>query len=250
MKIERINDNQIRCTLTRSDLDDRHLQISELVIGSEKARELFREMMQMAYEEHGFDAENIPLMVEAVPVSPDCLVLVVTKVENPDELNTRFSDAGTDEEGTLPTADKFLDYLSDMIRKEREKKEDSPEAAGRKQKSEKTADGKDDDAAPVSPPSTVLFAFSSMEDISALCALIEPFYDGDSAFYRHPSEPDFYLILKKPGGDRRYFDRACRIACDFGSIRPFGYASEAFFQEHYRCLIPEDAVQTLSSFEA
>ena len=54
MKIERINDNQIRCTLTRSDLDDRHLQISELVIGSEKARELFREMMQMAYEEHGF----------------------------------------------------------------------------------------------------------------------------------------------------------------------------------------------------
>ena len=246
MKIERINDNQIRCTLTRSDLDDRHLQISELVIGSEKARELFREMMQMAYEEHGFDAENIPLMVEAVPVSSDCLVLVVTKVENPDELNTRFSDAEGDEEATLPTADKFLDYLSDMIRKEREKQKDPSGAPG---KNKDAADRKESEAAPAPAPSNVLFTFSSMEDISALCALIEPFYDGDSALYRHPSEPEFYLILKKVEEDRSYFDRACRIACDFGSIRPFGYASEAFFQEHYRCLIPRDAVKTLSSFE-
>ena len=26
MKIEKVNDNQIRCTLTRADLDDRHLK--------------------------------------------------------------------------------------------------------------------------------------------------------------------------------------------------------------------------------
>ena len=30
MKIEKVNDNQIRCTLTREDLEDRHIKISEL----------------------------------------------------------------------------------------------------------------------------------------------------------------------------------------------------------------------------
>ena len=30
MKIEKISDNQIRCTLTRADLADRQLQLSDL----------------------------------------------------------------------------------------------------------------------------------------------------------------------------------------------------------------------------
>ena len=41
MKIEKISDNQIRCTLTRADLADRQLQLSELAYGTEKAKSLF-----------------------------------------------------------------------------------------------------------------------------------------------------------------------------------------------------------------
>lgn len=35
--------------------------------------------------------EDIPLMIEAIPVSADCIVLIVTKVDDPEELDTRFS---------------------------------------------------------------------------------------------------------------------------------------------------------------
>ena len=41
MKIERVNENQIRCTLNQADLASRQLKISELAYGSEKAKELF-----------------------------------------------------------------------------------------------------------------------------------------------------------------------------------------------------------------
>ena len=47
MKIERVNENQIRCTLNQADLASRQLKISELAYGSEKAKELFRDMMQV-----------------------------------------------------------------------------------------------------------------------------------------------------------------------------------------------------------
>ena len=69
MKIERINDNQIRCTLTKKDLADRQIKLSELAYGTEKAKALFRDMMQQASFECGFDAEDIPLMIEAIPIS-------------------------------------------------------------------------------------------------------------------------------------------------------------------------------------
>ena len=91
LKIEKLNDYQIRCTLTKADLAARQLQLSELAYGTEKAKQLFRDMMQMASLKLGFEAENIPLMIEAVPINGDSIVLIITKVEDPEEIDTRFS---------------------------------------------------------------------------------------------------------------------------------------------------------------
>ena len=83
MKLERINENQIRCTLTSDDLANREIKLSELAYGTEKAKDLFRDMMQQAQYELGFEADNMPLMIEAIPVSADSIVLIITKVEDP-----------------------------------------------------------------------------------------------------------------------------------------------------------------------
>lgn len=91
MKIEKVNDNQIRCTLTREDLEERDLKISEIAYGSDKAKLLFKDVMQQANYEYGFEADNIPLMIEAIPMSTGCVMFIITKVEDPEELDTRFS---------------------------------------------------------------------------------------------------------------------------------------------------------------
>ena len=91
MKIERVNENQIRCTLSSFDLSVRNLNLGELAYGTEKARNLFREMIQKASNEVGFEADDIPLMVEAIPLSSESVMLVITKIEDPEELDTRFS---------------------------------------------------------------------------------------------------------------------------------------------------------------
>lgn len=72
------------------DLKDREIRISELAYGTEKARALFRDMMQQASYEFGFEADDIPLMIEAIPMLPDALILLITKVEDPDELIPAF----------------------------------------------------------------------------------------------------------------------------------------------------------------
>ncbi len=91
MKIEKINDNQIKCILTREDLADRQLKLSELAYGTEKAKDLFRDLMIQAHEEYGFETNNLPLMIEAIPTSAESIILIVTKVDNPEELDARFS---------------------------------------------------------------------------------------------------------------------------------------------------------------
>ena len=105
MKIEKINDNKIRCTLTSADLAERNLKLSELAYGTEKARSLFQDMMLEANQQFGFNVDNAPLMVEAVPVAPDSIVLIITRVEDPQELDTRFAKfapSGDDTDGPEP----------------------------------------------------------------------------------------------------------------------------------------------------
>ena len=80
MKIEKINDSQIRCTLTSDDLASRKIKLSELAYGTEKAKNLFQDMMQQAHYEFGFESDNSPLMIEAIPVAPDSIVLIITKL--------------------------------------------------------------------------------------------------------------------------------------------------------------------------
>ena len=118
MKIEKLNENQIRFTLTREDLASRRIRLSELAYGSEKARNLFQEMMQMAADEHDFQVNNTPLMIEAIPVSPDSIVLIVTKVDDPDELDNRFSHFSLEDRkdssspNPLSGADDILDLIA------------------------------------------------------------------------------------------------------------------------------------------
>ena len=76
MRIEKINEHQIRCTLYQKDLKDREIRISELAYGTEKARALFRDMMQQASYEFGFEADDIPLMIEAISNASGCTYFV------------------------------------------------------------------------------------------------------------------------------------------------------------------------------
>lgn len=146
MKIEKVNDNQIRCTLTKEDLADRQIKLSELAYGSEKARSLFRDMMQQANYEFGFEANDIPLMVEAIPLSADTIILVVTKVEYPEELDTRFSKFSEPDEEILYDAEKSgeaplpqgADDILDLFRRIKADGEASKEEQPKNDAAEKT----------------------------------------------------------------------------------------------------------------
>lgn len=133
MKIDRISENQIRCYLSKEEMESRQLRLKELAYGTEKAKQLFQEMMQEAYARFGFAADNMPIMVEAVPLHDESLVLTVTKVDNPEELDTRFSNfapfvkSGSDE--ARPAAPSPLSQLLESIRQDIDQEEDAADGS-------------------------------------------------------------------------------------------------------------------------
>ena len=48
MKFERLDENKIRCTLTKAELAEKHINLTELAYGTDKAKALFKDLMDQA----------------------------------------------------------------------------------------------------------------------------------------------------------------------------------------------------------
>lgn len=256
MRIEKVNDNQIRCTLTREDLEYRQLKLSELAYGTEKAKSLFREMMQQASYEFGFEAEDIPLMIEAIPLSSEAVILIITKVDCPEELDTRFSkfsepsedyeDFSTDsyKETISEGADDILDIFGKKAQPEQSEKDFVPLKDAIAQKQQKDA-AKD---IPVSVPAdiTKLFSFKDMDTICELSRILCSFYDGDNTLYKKPNDAEYFLLISKGLHTPEDFNKVCNILSEFSHQLKYLPAAEAYMREHYDVILAGSAIQVLA----
>lgn len=91
MRMERINDRQVRCLITAQDLQQRKLMLRELKYGSRETSELFREILTRATTEYGFNEDELPVMIEAVPLSASELLIILSAVEDAEELDPHFA---------------------------------------------------------------------------------------------------------------------------------------------------------------
>lgn len=264
MKIERISENQIRCTLNNFDLSARNLNLTELAYGTEKAKNLFREMIQKASNEVGFEADDIPLMVEAIPLSNESVMLVITKMEDPEEVDTRFakfSPMSEDEDNLLNDlasellegADGLMQYLKS--------------AAGSQLPSIEAPIGSD--LAGIQPPadkeekeasltdSLRIFSFPSLDLAADAAKVVEPSFHGKSVLYKNPKSGQYYLVIHRPvshAADEEHpeianqleFSRICNALAEYGTKIHHDYATEAYYEEHFEPIIRHDAIQALT----
>lgn len=266
MKIEKVSDKQIRCTLTREDLAERQLKLSELAYGTEKAKSLFREMMQQAAYEFGFEAEDIPLMIEAIPLSGDSIILNITKVEYPEELDTRFSQfsQSTDQDGAFiggsskssdiesPLEAVGADDILDFFKKLQEEFKNAEATSKKKSKFvplEETIQKKAAKPAPepqVNVDISKLFVFSQLDDVSRLARILKGFYNGCNVLYKDTAGRKYYLVVSKTDHTPEEFNKVCNILSEYAGQMKYSAAVQAYFEEHHDVILKENALQVLA----
>lgn len=261
MKIEKVNENQIRCMLTREDLADRQIKLSELAYGSEKARLLFRDMIEQANDEFGFEVDDLPVMIEAIPLAGENIILQITKVEYPEELDTRFSkfSESTDmEENETDTnaglfsdvqgADDILDLFEQMqedLEQQVEEKEKHPENVGVKKEEPQTEK-------PVVKKENIthltkMFEAENLEQLERLSQVLDGFYFAKNDIYKDESKNKFYLLVRKGDHSPEEFNKVCNIVSEYARYKKYTPATEAFLKEHKKTILQNDALQVLAT---
>ena len=257
MKIERLNENQIRCTLNKEDLANRQIKISELAYGSDKAKQLFRDMMTQASNELGFEANDIPLVIEAIPVSSECIILIVTKVEDPEELDTRFakfspSRMSLDDGDTIdaPNKQQALHSAADILNLFKKISEDiigaeRPAVSSKPEDQAKQTPEAHTSTAPVNI--TKIYLFHSIEDICKYAEVIHTRYQSSNTLYKDPKSGHYYLIITKGKSSPELFNKICNIATEYGEYVPASPSTVAYYNEHFKMIIKNKAIQKLAN---
>ena len=221
MKIERISDTQVRCTLTSFDLSIRNVNLKELTYGSEKARNLFSEMMQRAMQEFGFETDGFPIMVEAIPMKDDSIELVITRVDEPDEVDTRFS-------RFAPAGKPGTDAMSCFA--------------------ELAKLGQDPQNKLQSPPeegTMRTFVFDSLDAVIAAARATDNRFRGRNSLYKDEAGRKYCLALEDTGEDEVLYLSTCNVLSEYGKPVVQNCMGLSYMKEHYKTIIRENALDNL-----
>jgi len=209
VKIVKISDTQIKIILNQADLKHRDIKISELAYGSKKAQELFRDMMETAFEEHGFDASNVPLMIEAVPLSIDSIMIIVTKVDNPEEIDERIS-------ALRPKINSRTFKKKSTIAEE-----------------EKVS------------PTLMVYSFGRLDDVIDASIRLYPLYCGANSLYKDIDNKRYFLVLHKNYFVNSSASQIESILSEYGNKHVSSPLSEGFLAEHGELMIQNKAIEML-----
>jgi len=215
MKIEKISDNQIKFVLNKTDLLEKDIKITELAYGSEKTQDLFREMMEEAYAQCGFEAENTPLMIEAIPVALDSIMIIVTKVSSNDDIESKIN--------LLQKAGKDSSKFS---------------------KNENIAERQHSERLPKTAKTGIyIYSFTQMDDAINLSARLSHTYEGESAMYKYNGE--YFLVFDNQTSAVSYRSFEA-VLNEYGQKHVSGIISKYHLIEHGEVIIADQAVQMLA----
>ena len=203
-------------------------------------------------------------MIEAIPLNSECIVLIITKVEDPDELDTRFSKFAPSVHSDSSALDEVLDTIAegaddvlDLFRKIQNGKtggtatQNGAAASGSNaelenaKRSFKDALQKKLSDAAATMDLTRLYSFDSLREVIASAHVLANFYNGVNSLYKQ-EDGSYILVLSKSGHTPIEFNKVCNILSEYGSSVKSVPSSDAYLEEHFEPLVKNTALQSLS----
>lgn len=219
MKMEKLNDYQIRFLLSRQDLKDRNITFGDLFRHSDKLQGLVREIMKLASERINFNVTENPVMVEARP-HPEGMVLIVSRT--PEKTDNLITD-----EYKRHLANLYNDFID---RKLFEAPAGLPFDDLDRHNAENDTVG-------------LVFAFDDISKLIAACGLCADMYSGSSMLCKLKDE--YYLVLNC--GSSTFNPSVSACLAEYGELKHKLDGKAYLLPEYGDVIIEKNAITSLAN---
>ena len=85
-----------------------------------------------------------------------------------------------------------------------------------------------------------------MEQFINAAKLVRGFYVSDNTLYKKESPTSYFLIVTHNRNSEREFEFLCETLREFSEPYRFTYTTKYYFEEHYKMVIKDNALQMLA----
>lgn len=233
MKIKRINENTISCTITPEDLKANGFELDDFFDRKKEAVEFIRQTVAQIALSENFDLQG-ELTTMRVSVLPDhSLNLLITREDT--------KDGATREVRRLARSifDSLVSKAAEKAGKEETDQDSSPSDSLMKSllsgKNEKSDPDTDDQVAEKKLPvvgDSFMFSFYSVRDAMDCCKLFAGAGHVDSSLYYLREDDIYFLVVRRTGETLDSFEKCVLSANEFGELVTSEEQYIAFVTEH------------------
>lgn len=256
MVFEKLNDNQIKCVLDKEDLFSRKINIKDLFYGSPETEQLFKEVVSKAQVNFDFNTQKFPISIDAIPLPNDTLVIIITIVEDPEEIDSRFSrftpdpNAASDKlfsskADTSAGHEDIFSFFSNIANQISNSPKDSPEDSNLFD-SVKNDFSSFDSTITKDPDGTMLiiFKFENIDKIIELSNMLIKIYNDNNSLYKLGTS--YYLFVYNTEHNEETFFKICDLISEYGNPVINSPTTSEHILEHAELIIADTAIQELS----
>ena len=83
--------------------------------------------------------------------------------------------------------------------------------------------------------------------MSKISNVLDGYYEGDNTLFRDSQSHLYYLVVHKSTHTPEEFNKVCNILSEYSTQLNFSNSIEAYFNEHFDCMIRSHALQQFAS---
>lgn len=254
MKVKRINDNTISCTITPEDLRANGFKLDDFFERKKEAVEFIRQTVAQIAISENFNLEG-ELTTMRISVLPDhSLNLLITREDTSesaarevrriarsifDSIASKAAEkaAGKEEEQDSDSAGSLMQSLLHEIS---ENSEDGTE----ENKAEKTSKAEKTDKTEIAAKDSFMFSFYSVRDAMDCCKVFAGAGPLESSLYYLREDDTYFLIVRRINQTPAGFERYVLSANEFGELVTSEERYIAFVTEHGISIAKDHAIET------
>ena len=220
MKFTRLNENVIRCVITKEEMFDYGIEISEIVDNREKAEDFLRRVMQEARYELDYKTQGGALSVQ-IAVLPEGDVAMTIAETLPEKLESQMN---------------LLKQYLEEFQKILEQKVEEAKAAEQEQQGNVVGSF-------ISIEEGFWLRMKSMDACITAAEVLDDAIIKASSLYSYKDE--YYFRLEIDDNSDGKVGRLFLKLCEYSEEIFLDHEGAAIIFEHGRCILPEAAIPTL-----
>ncbi len=210
MKIEKIDENKVRIILTIDELSQRHISLKDIEQDSNRAQDLFLDLLEESELNEDFIIDGSQLFVEASSDNEDLFIVTITKI----------------------------DYMPEISKYTSSKKYSK--------KKKKSSSANSSDSRVQYTVASAIYKFNSLDRIFDLCSRlsIEEAFLGTNSLYKY--EDSYFLVFSNTSIKNDKFVKTFVILSEYAEQFYSADMYKTLIKEKCKLIIDKKAIQKLS----